>query len=184
MRCPSCLHRMHLSAEECPHCGLTLSSLDGVYAKFDPRVKSPSDRAGVLSVYQRRKVAKEVSAIEQRFPQLCLRVVTCALGNGQSVQSFGFWLMNRGEFFDQQDSARADGIVLLVIDVQHKEVCLHFGHLLDAVVDEKESFDLLLKAHPYLLESSYYEATKVMLAGTRKYLKRLQKRAVRRALKS
>ncbi len=184
MRCPCCLHKIHLSAEECPHCGLTISVLDSLYEGVDPRIKSPNDGAGVLSVYQRSKVAKAVSSIEQRFPQLCLRVVTCALGNGQSVQSFGFWLMNRGHFFDQQDSARADGIVLLVIDVQHKEVCLHFGHLLDALVDEEESFAVLLRAHPYLLESNYYEATMVMLSGARTYLKRLRKRAQRRTRKS
>ena len=48
MRCPRCLQTMHLSAEDCPHCGLVLSQLDSVYAGFDKTVRRPHDAAGVL----------------------------------------------------------------------------------------------------------------------------------------
>ncbi|WP_205619027.1 hypothetical protein [Rubritalea marina] len=158
-----------------------MEQLDDVYAGFDRMVKSPQDGAGVLRVAQRRHLAKVVQGIERRFPQICLRVVTCGLGRDQSVQSYGFWLMNRGEFVDMPEAAHEQGLVLLVIDAQSCEACLHFGYLLDSGVDERESFEALRKAHPYLIESNYYEASKVMLVGVEKYLKRLYKRAKRRA---
>lgn len=181
MRCPRCLQTMHLSAEECPHCGLQLDHLDDLYARFDRAVRRPYDAAGVLRVPERKLVAKWIAKAEKAFPQLYFAVATCSLSDEQNVRSFGFWLMNRGCFEDIPENAREDGCVLLVIDVNRKEVCLHVGYLLDVGMTEESAFEALTMGHPYLLEANYVQAIEVMLGGVRKYVKRLRKKAIRSA---
>lgn len=172
---------MHLSAEECPHCGLVLAQLDSLYEGFDRTVRRPHDAAGVLRVPERKKVAKWISRAERAFPQLYFSVVTCSLQDEQNVRSYGFWLMNRGEFQDIQESAVNEGCVILVIDVNRKEVCLQVGYLLDGAMSEEGSFDALSGGHPYLLECNFMHAIDVMLGGVRKYVKRLRRKSRRLA---
>jgi hypothetical protein len=172
---------MHLSAEECPHCGLSLDQLDEVYAGFDRKVRRPHDASGVLRVPDRKLVAKWLVQAEKAFPQLYFCIATCSLSDEQNIKSYGFWLMNRGVFEDIPASAREDGCVLLVIDVNRKEVCLHLGYLLDRVMDEQEAFEALTAGHPYLLEANYMRAIEVMLGGVRKYVKRLRRKALKKA---
>lgn len=181
MRCPRCLQTMHLSAEECPHCGLVLAQLDSIYAGFDKTVRRPHDAAGVLRVPDRKKVSKWIGRAERGFPQLYFCVVTCSLRDEQNVRSYGFWLMNRGDFQDIPESASKEGCVMLVIDVNRKEVCLHVGYLLDVAMNEEESFNILTVGHPYLLESNFMQSIEVMLGGVRKYVKRLRRKARRLA---
>lgn len=170
---------MHLFAEECPHCGLQLEQLDQIYAGFDTVVRRPHDAAGVLRVADRKKVAKWITKAERVFPQLYFSVVTCSLRDEQNIRSYGFWLMNRGRFEDLPQSAREDGCVMLVVDVNRREVCLLLGYLLDEQMKEEDSFEALTCGHPYLLESNYMRAIEVMLGGVRKYVKRLRRKACR-----
>ena len=171
---------MHLTAEECPHCGLSLEHLDVVYSRFDRRVRRPHDTAGVLRVQQRRKVSRWIEKAEKVFPQLYFSVVTVSLSDDQNIRSYGHWLMNRGDFEDIPEPSRRDGCVLLVIDVNRKEVCLHFGYLLDYCADEEAAFDALACGHPYLIESNYLRAIEVMLGGMKRYVKKLHRIARRK----
>ena len=175
---------MHLSAEECPHCGLTLDQLDAVYAGFDRNVRRPHDAAGVLRVQDRKLVAKWIRKAEKSFPQLYFCLVTTSLSDEQQIRSYGYWLMNRGVFEDLPDGVREDGGVMIVIDVNRKEVCLHLGYLLDAYLKEDEAFDALAGAHPHLLEAKYVPAIEALLNGTKRYTKRLLKRAKKEAKKA
>ncbi|MFC4993568.1 TPM domain-containing protein [Rubritalea tangerina] len=174
---------MHLSAEECPHCGLELEQLDALYDGFTIDVRKPHDAAGVLRVPERKRVAKWIEKAERRFPQLFFNVVTCSLSDEQSLRSYGFWLLNRGVFEGMPETAREDGGVLLLIDVNRKEVCVLVGYLLDAALKEEEAFDALLNGHPYLLEANYLQAIEVMLAGVVRYVKRMRRRAKQLAKK-
>lgn len=175
---------MHQSAEECPHCGLTLQQLDAQYEKFEWRVRRPHDTAGVLRVPQRRQLAEKIYRLERAFPQVFFSLVTVALSGEENLHSYGFWLMNRGQFESIGEDARADGGVMLVVDVNRKEVCLQFGTLLDPYVKEEEAFEALIGAHPYLLESNFPQAFDVLLVGIRKYLKKLYRIAKREARRS
>lgn len=184
MRCPRCTLTIHSTAEECPHCGLTLEMLDELYAGFERRVGRLYDGAGVLRVYERRKVEDIVEKLERIFPQLTIAVSTVPLKDEQTVRSYGVWLMNRGDFWGIAEDVRLEsGLVLLVLDAEHKQACLHFGYLLENGVTEKEAFVALSSAHPYLLESNFAVAIEVMLRGLKKLLKRARtqlKRSARR----
>ena len=175
---------MHLSAEECPHCGLTLGLLDSVYAGFSRVVRRPHDTAGVLRVKDRARVAKWIAKAEKAFPQLYFSLATVSLRDDQQIRSYGYWLMNRGVFEERHESSRDDGCVLLVLDVNRKEVCVCFGYLMDRQMKEAEAFSALADAHPHLLEGNYVRSIDVMLRGVKKYVKRLCRRAKREAKKS
>lgn len=175
---------MHLSAEECPHCGLTLEHLDHVYEGFSRVVRRPHDVAGVLRVKERAKVAKLIAKAEKAFPQLYVSVATVSLRDDQQIRSYGYWLMNRGEFEERRAGSRVDGCVLLVLDVDRKEACICFGYLMDQHMKEVEAFSALADAHPHLLEGRYVRALDVMLCGVKKYVKRLCRRAKREAKKA
>lgn len=140
-------------------------------------MRRPHDVAGVLRIVERREMGKWIERLEGVFPDLFFGVVFAALGDEADVRSYGFWLLNRGEFEAVGESASEGGGVVLVVDVNKKEVCLHFGYLLDEVVDEQEAFDVLAKAHPYLLESDYMRAVEVMLGALKKYLKKCSREA-------
>lgn len=179
MRCPCCSQSIHRGAEECPHCGGDLAVLDILYKGCEQRVRRPHDVAGVLRIQQRRVVADWIEGVERAFPDLFIGVALVALADAEDVRSYGFWLLNRGEFEGRREGASDDGGVLLVMDVNKKEVCLHFGYLMDEVVEEREVFDVLTKAHPYLLESDYMRALDAMLGGLKGYLKKLSRDARR-----
>lgn len=162
---------------------MTLELLDDVYAGFDRLVRRPHDVSGVLRVQDRKLVAKWIAKAEKAFPQLYFSVATVSLKNEQQIRSYGFWLMNRGRFEDIPETAREDGCVLIVIDVNRKEVCLHLGYLLDRHMKEAEAFEALSSAHPHLLESNYLGAIQSLLGGVSKYMKRLRSQARRRGAK-
>jgi len=151
--------------------------LDILYEGHDKKVKRPHDVAGVLRIAQRREIERWVDKVEKLFPDLFLGVALVAMGDTEDVRSYGFWLMNRGEFEGVPETAYAEGGVLLIFDVNKKEVCLHFGYLLDEVVDEREAYEVVSKAHPYLLEFDYMRAVEVMLGGLKNYLKKLSRDA-------
>lgn len=170
MRCPCCCQTIHKSAEVCPHCGGDLHRLQGVYRDFDKRVRRPHDVAGVLRIQQRRQMEGWIGRLEKAFPDLFISVALVALNDGQDVRSYGFWLMNAGDFDDVPPTAYEEGGVMLVLDVHKKQMCLHFGYLLDELVEEVEAFDLVSKAHPYLLESDYMSAVEVVLKKMKGFL--------------
>jgi hypothetical protein len=159
---------------------MNLDDLDRVYQKFERKVRRPHDAAGILRVQQRREVSKWIAKAEKAFPQLYFAVATVSLRDDQHIRSYGFWLMNRGVFEDIPESARKDGCVLLILDVNRKEVCLNFGYLLDYCVEEEAAFEALSGGHPYLIESNYMRAIEVMLGGTKRYVKKLSRIARRK----
>ncbi|GAA5497152.1 hypothetical protein SAMN02745181_3649 [Rubritalea squalenifaciens DSM 18772] len=170
MRCPCCSQKIHKSAEACPHCGGDLLRLNRVYRNFDKRVRRPHDVAGVLRVQQRRKMEAWIRSLEKAFPDLFISVALVALNDGQDVRSYGFWLLNTGEFDDVPSTAYEEGGVMLVLDVHKKQMCLHFGYLLDDLVDEVEAFEVVSKAHPYLLEADYMNAVELVLKKLKAFL--------------
>lgn len=181
MRCPRCTLAIHRTAEECPHCGLNIEHMDRLYEGFVRQVGRLYDGAGVLRVHERRLVMDALQRIERAFPQLTVALATVPLNDEQNVRSYGFWLMNRGDFGERPESALDGGIVLLIVDAEQKQACIHLGYLLEAGVTEKAAFEALEPAHPYLLEANFSRAFELMLSGVNKLLKRAYRRTRRLA---
>lgn len=163
MRCPKCVQQIHRSAHRCPHCGFGLSDLDDVYGAKGGLIPKLNDAAGVLRMRDRRRVSAWLSRFEKHFPQLFLSVYCCALDDGSNIRELGLWTLNHSTFKDVDDSRSQKGGVLLVIDVSSKVASISYGYALDSILNEENTFEVLAKAHPYLLEGDYVKALHLII---------------------
>ena len=182
MKCPECLERIHDHAEECPHCGMTLERLSAAYEGLELEVHDGvHDVAGVLKLETRKQMRAAVKACEKQFEGVSVAVSFVALRNEQTLEAYGFYLMNLGEFFRgsvwQTEMVDGRGRVILVVDVEGKRVGLSYGYYFDGHVREKENFDVLSAGHASLLEGEMVTGCEQILIS----LKGLLKKAVTRA---
>lgn len=184
MKCPECLERIHDHAEECPHCGMTLEQLNPIYEGINLAVNDGiHDVAGVLKKDTKKRLRNAVKSCEKQFVGISVAVSFVALRDGQSLESYGFWLMNHGEFHQgriwQSELEDGRGRVILTVDVEAKRVGLSYGYYFDSYIREKESFDTLSAGHASLLEGDTLLGCEQILVS----LKALLKKAVARSRK-
>ena len=184
MKCPECLQRIHDQAEECPHCGMTLTRLEPIFEGIKLEVNDGlHDVAGVLRQDSKKRIRSAVKTCEKQFVGVNVAVSFIALRNEQTIETYGFWLINRGKFFrgivEQPDPEDGRGRVILVVDVEGKRVGLSYGFYFDGYIREKESFDVLSTGHASLLEGEIVTGSEQILDA----LKSLLKKAVTRARK-
>ena len=179
MLCPQCVQRIHRGADACPHCGFSLAQADEVFGDSAVSLATLADTAGLLRQRERAPVAAAMTAFNRRFPQLFIAVFSGRLGDVNQLRPFGFWLLNRAEFKDLGDRPNAAGI-LLVIDPESKTAGLTFGYLLDAYLDETDTFDCLAAAHAYWLEGNYAEGIVRVIERLRVVLRKRSRQARRR----
>lgn len=138
-----------------------------------------SDAAGVLRLKERKKVEKWFDHFEASFPQLFFSVYYGSLDERSNIRQFGMWLLNRGAFEDVELTRPNDGGVLLVIDVNSKTAFIANGYLLDIYFKEEDSFRILSKAHPHLLQGNYCKALKIVMGKLTSTLKKRSRKANR-----
>lgn len=136
-----------------------------------------SDAAGVLRLKERKKLDKWFQKFEASFPQLFFSVYFGALDDRSNIRQFGMWLLNRGAFEDVDLTRPNDGGVLLVVDVNSKSAFIANGYLLDIYFREEDSFNILSKAHPHLLQGNYYRALKVVMTKLTSTLRKRSRKA-------
>ena len=114
-----------------------------------------TDTAGILRRGDRQRVEAAMEKITRRFPQLFVAVYTGSLGEVANIRQFGFWLLNRSAFEDVPVQKPNEAGILLTIDPESKAAGMVFGYLLDAFLEESDTFDCLSRAHAYWLEERY-----------------------------
>ena len=179
MKCPRCVQLIHRSATQCPHCGFALQDLDVQYGGSEVRMRRLSDAAGVLRMPERRKAEKWFDRFESSFPQLFFSVYYGALDEMANIRQFGMWLLNRGAYEDVDLSRPNEGGILLVVDVNTKTAFITYGYLLDFYLTEKDTFQILSKAHPHLLKGEHCKALKVIVAQLTVVLRKRSRKANR-----
>lgn len=155
MKCPRCVQRIHRAAESCPHCGFSVDDVDARHGAEHVVLRCLSDTAGVLKRGEREWVEAAMEKFSDTFPQLFVAVHTGSLGEVGNLRQFGFWLLNRAAFEDLPADKPNEGGVLLTLDPESKSAGFVFGYLLDAFLDEADTFDCLSRAHAYWLEGRY-----------------------------
>jgi len=153
--------------------------LDVQYGSDEVRMRRLSDSAGVLRLKERKKVEAWFKNFEASFPQLFFSVYYGALDDRSNIRQFGMWLLNRGAFEDVDLSRPNDGGVLLVIDVNSKAAFIANGYLLDIYLKEEDTFRILSKAHPHLLQGNYYKALKIVITKLSACLRKRSRQANR-----
>lgn len=155
MKCPRCVQRIHRAAGSCPHCGFSLTDADQRFGAEDVRLRCLTDSAGILRRGDRGRVEAAMERISRRFPQVFVAVYTGALGEVANIRQFGFWLLNRSAFEDLPAEKPNEAGILLTIDPESKAAGFVFGYLLDAFLEESDTFECLSRAHAYWLEERY-----------------------------
>jgi len=96
-----------------------------------------------------------MARISRRLPQVFVAVYTGALGEMANIRQFGFWLLNRSVFDDVPARQPNAAGILITIDPQSKAAGMTFGYLLDAFLDERDTFECLSRGHAHWLEQRY-----------------------------
>ena len=182
MKCPECLERIHDKAEECPHCGMTLQRLHPLYQDINTLIQDGiHDIAGVLNHDSRLQLRKVIKSTMLQFVGINLAVSFIPLKNEQTIETYGFWLLNQGEFNNSGTILEGDeegqGRVILVIDVENKQANLVYGYLLDSCIRDKENFLILSAGHASLLEGNLLQGCSLILTALRTQLKKAVNRA-------
>jgi len=155
MKCPRCVQRIHRAAESCPHCGFSIADADARFGGDELSLRCLTDSAGILKRGERERVEEAMERISRRFPQLFVAVYTGALGEVANIRQFGFWLLNRSAFADLPPDKPNEAGILLTIDPESKAAGIVFGYLLDAFLEEADTFECLSRGHAYWLEGRY-----------------------------
>lgn len=179
MKCPRCVQNIHRRAAQCPHCGFALADLDDMYGTDEVRLRRLSDMAGALRLRERQKLERIMGRFEQTFPQLFFSVYYGALEEVASARQFGMWLLNHAAYDDVDISRPNDGGILLVVDLSKKMASITYGYMLDPYLNEDETFHILAKAHPDLLQGNHLQAASVIVRQLTRVLKKKSRQARR-----
>ncbi len=164
MKCPRCVQKIHRAAASCPHCGFSIADADARFGDEEVRLRRLTDSAGIIRRDERAMVEDAMERISLRFPQIFVAVYTGSLGEISNIRQFGFWLLNRSAFEDVPVEKPNEAGILLTIDPESKAAGIVFGYLLDAFVEESDTFECLSRAHAFWLEGRYAEGIVKALA--------------------
>lgn len=179
MKCPRCVQRIHRSAPQCPHCGFSMRDLESLYGAGEVTMRRLGDAAGVLRLKERHKAEKWLDQFEVNFPQLFFSVYYGSLDERSNIRQFGMWLLNHAAYEDVDLDRPNDGGILLVVDVNSKAASISFGYLLDVYLKEDDTFRVLSKAHPHLLQGNHLKALHVIIKSLSAILRKRSRHAKR-----
>lgn len=134
-----------------------MADADARFGAEELSLRCLTDSAGILKRGERGRVEEVMERISRRFPQLFVAVYTGSLGEVANIRQFGFWLLNRSAFEDLPADKPNEAGILLTIDPESKAAGFVFGYLLDAFLDESDTFECLTRAHVYWLEGRYVD---------------------------
>ncbi|MBK1791594.1 TPM domain-containing protein [Persicirhabdus sediminis] len=174
MYCPRCLQRIHRGANDCPHCDFSLPVL--LAELDDAQLVGPclSDSAGALKAKERRALNHLLERFRYQFPQVSVAVHFETLPFETDLRERAFFLQNGYQCSGSDVPVEQSLTVLL--DMEKKEITMCYGYAFEEMLSEQMTFDLLVKTHPYLLQSQYLRAIKVLLVAVAKVLRRSGKR--------
>lgn len=179
MKCPDCLLQIHRTAEECPHCGVSLLDLRQTFRGMNPIVDDGvQDLAGVLRRKMKDSLVKSYEKAQRQFPNLQLAICFVDLPHTVKIESYGFWLLNDGIFRRQANEIKNEGgRVIVVVDMTSKKVTLNAGYMIDDYIAKGEVFDVLSNGHASLLEGDLVRGGQEIFSALRKYLRKVYRRA-------
>lgn len=155
MKCPRCVQRIHRAAGGCPHCGFTLADADAVFGAEDVKLRTLTDAAGLMRREEHRRVESAMHRFNRQFPQLFVAVHTGSFKGIANLRQFGFWFLNRAVFEDLPTARQNEACILIVIDADARAAGVSFGYVLDAFLEEGDTFQCLSRAHAYWLEGRH-----------------------------
>ncbi len=175
MKCPHCLEKIHDSADDCPHCGSTLTRINALYQGSNTNIENGIlDIAGVLNHASRKQLHKAIQSQMKQFVGINLAISLISLKNDQTLETYGFWLINKAVFHHngspQSGVEEGQGRVIIIVDVENKQVGISYGYLLDGCIREKENFNILSAGHASLLEGDMLQGSLLIISSLKAHL--------------
>ncbi|MGE9266569.1 MAG: TPM domain-containing protein [Verrucomicrobiales bacterium] len=173
------MQRIHRGAEVCPHCGFSMAEAEEVFGAEEVCLRKFTDSAGVLRSREREPLRMLLERFEDQFPQVFFAIYIGAFQEMPGIRRFGFWMLNRARYMDVGAGRSNEHGILLVMDVNGKEMGLTLGRGLAPFWTERLSFEVLAAGHPYLLQGEYFRALRAIIKKTSHSLKKQSRRALR-----
>lgn len=179
MKCPHCSRPVDHEAETCYSCGYSLAKAESVFGRNFVQMNRLHDAAHCLRKPERDVLEDILDQMEMRFPQLLFCAYLGALTNQVRLNELGFWLLNHAEVRGADFARPNENAVLVLIDVNTKQVGISLGYFSEILLTEDEGYRCLQAARPFLVNAAYGQALSVMfrrigrsLSRRARYLKR------------
>lgn len=138
MKCPSCAKVTTEPAPRCPHCKLTLQTLDTKFGAVPRHSRYLSDRSGRMELDEMAELREALQLFEKKFPQSLFSVFIAELPTNCRVSEFAFWLANRARFSSVAKKHGDNLDLLLVVDVTSESAALTAGYGFEKYLEEDD----------------------------------------------
>ena len=173
LSCPACQHSLQRSQTYCPNCHFGFYLLENYYREEEnPTLRLLTDRAGVLTAIERKKLKRTIIHFCQRFPGVYFSVVFDVLENREEVDSKGLWLFNVADFIDLPEGLNPENGLFLYIDVQKQEMALSFGERLARILTNEQAHTLTSAGYHSFLKGRYLIGAQKIIKETGKHIAR------------
>lgn len=145
-------------AESCYSCGYSAIAAMAKYGENQVQMSRVHDAAHCLRKQDRDKLNEVLDSLELRFPQMLFCVYLGTLPEGLTISELGFWLLNHGQVKGAEYARPNDNAVMVIMDVNTKQVGLSLGYFAEMLMNEEEAYRVLMTARPYLVNGEYGSA--------------------------
>lgn len=142
-------------AESCYSCGYSAITAMAKYGNNQVQMSRVHDAAHCLRKQDRDNLNGVLDGLELRFPQMLFCVYLGTLPEGLTISELGFWLLNHGQVKGAEYARPNDNAVMVIMDVNTKQVGLSLGYFAEMLMDEEEAYRVLMTARPYLVNGEY-----------------------------
>lgn len=158
MHCPYCQQSLAEDTAQCAACGLDLARLDGVLGIPPVLQAGLSDKAGILTTAEARRVRRALTQFRERFPQIQLALLFQQAPDIVPMRTWTWWLFNRSQFSLALDKGFVNRDILLAIDPQLRRAAITIGYGLEPFVGKRDLAEALAASQPALAAGDWAEA--------------------------
>lgn len=158
MKCPSCLRPVDHEAVSCYSCGYSFAETMEKFGGNRVEMSRIHDAAHCFRKGELDDLNQVLDSLELRFPQMLFCLYLGELPENISMSELGFWLLNRAQVKGAEYARPNDNAVLVLMDMQSRQVGLSLGYLAEMLVTEEEAYRSLIAARPHLVNGEYAPA--------------------------
>ena len=176
MRCPSCQRPVDHEANTCYSCGYSSVIAMKQFGGNQVVMQKVHDAADCLRVSDSRDIRRYIEHLESRFTQLLFVIYLGELNESIPISELGFWLLNQAKIEGAGNSRPNDNGILLILDVEKKQVGVSLGYLTETLLSEEDCLRALMVSRSFFINGEFGD-------GVIAFLKKVEKLLLKRARK-
>ena len=170
--------------EVCPACGFSAHICVKKFPFEAPHLTRYVDPEGKLTPAEKRRIDRNINALEKRFPGIKIFTCLVRLPGGVDSREFAFWLFNKSLPASGSEVRERSNGILLLIDRNKRSASLTVGYSLDPFLDDSWLGKILSTVKADLRESNYASAMCSLFAEMRTALVPIAVKAAQAAERS